>query len=153
MTTTTNTAGDPNRNEQIVPIGKLWRVGLIAAAGASLANLALYWVAKAMFGISFIIPMGGPSGPLEPLPAGPIVFLNVVPAIGGTILLALLGKYVARPIRLFWIISGVLFLLSFALPITLPAGIATSTKIGLSLMHPITWGIIGWVLTTRGREK
>ena len=153
MTTTTNTVTDPDRNGQIVPIGKLWRVGLIAAAGASLANLVLYWITKAMFGISYITPMGGPSGPLEPLPAGPIVFLNVVPAVGGTILLALLGKYVDRPIRSFWIISGVIFVLSFALPITLPATVAASTKIGLSLMHPIAWGIIGWVLTTQGREK
>ena len=153
MTTTTHTVSNPSQNEQIIPISKLWRVGLIAAAAGSLANLVFYWITKGLFGIPYIIPIGGPSGPLEPMPLGAIIILNVVPAIGATILLALLGKYVARPIRLFWIISGVLFVLSFMLPLTLPASIATSTKIGLSLMHPIAWAVIAGVLTTLGREK
>ena len=153
MTTTTNTVGDPDRNEQIVPISKLWRVGLIAAAGVSFVNLVYVWITKAVFDIPYLIPIGGPSGPIEPLPVGAIIILSIVPAAGGAILLGLLGKYVARPIRLFWIISGVLFVLSFALPITLPAAIATSTKIGLSLMHPITWVLIARVLTTLGLEK
>ena len=141
------------QNEQVVPISKLWRVGLTAVVGASLANLVFFWVTKILFAMNYIIPMGGPSGPLEPMPAGVIIIFNVVPAIGATILLALLGKYVARPIRLFWIISGVVFLLSFILPLTLPSGVATSTKIGLSLMHIIAWPVIVGVLTKLGREK
>ena len=153
MTMTTNTESASNRNEQIIPINKLWRVGLIAAAGATFANLVFFWVSKAMFGISYIIPMGGPSGPLEPLPAAIIIVFDVVPAVGATILLALLGKYVARPIRLFWIISGVVFVLSFILPLTLPSSVAASTKIGLGLMHPIAWLVIAGVLTRLGREQ
>ena len=153
MTTTTNTASSSTQGEQIIPMGKLWRVGLIAAAGASFANLVLFWITKGLFGIPYIIPMGGPSGPLEPMPAGVIIFLSVVSAVGATILLALLGKFRARPIRLFWIISGVLFVLSFMMPLTLPASVTTSTKIGLGLMHPIAWGVIAGVLTTLGREK
>lgn len=153
MTTTTNTESASNRNEQIIPINKFWRVGLIAAAGATFANLVFFWFTKAVFGISYIIPMGGPSGPLEPLPAAIIIVFDVVSAVGATILLALLGKYVARPIRLFWIISGVLFLLSFILPLTLPSSVATSTKIGLGLMHPIAWLVIAVVLTRLGREQ
>ena len=153
MSTTTDGVSDSSHAEQIVPISKLWRIGLIAAVGASSANLVYFWITKAIFGIPYIIPMGGPSGPLEPLPAGVIVFLTVVPAVGATLLLALLGKYVARPIRLFWILSGVIFVLSFMLPLTLPSSIATSTKIGLSLMHPTTWVVIAGVLTILGREK
>ena len=153
MTTTTDGVSDSSHAEQIVPISKLWRIGLIAAVGASIANLVYFWITKAIFGIPYIIPMGGPSGPLEPLPAGVIVFLTVVPAVGATLLLALLGKYVARPIRLFWIISGVIFVLSFMLPLTLPSSIATSTKIGLSLLHPTPWVVIAGILTILGREK
>lgn len=153
MTTTTNAASDPMENEQIVPISKLWRAGLLAAAGASFANLVFFWLTKILFGIQYIIPMGGPSGPLKPLPAMAIVIFNAVPAVGATILLALLGKYAARPIRLFWIISGVIFAFSFIFPITLPATIAASTKIGLSVMHIIAWPAIAVVLTMQGREQ
>lgn len=153
MTTTTEPASGSTQGDQIMPIGKLWRVGLIAAVGATFANLVFFWITKRLFSIPYIIPMGGPSGPLEPMPAGVIILLDVVPAFGATILLALLGKYVARPIRLFWIISGVVFAISFALPLTLPATVATSTIVGLSLMHPIAWGVIAGVLTTLGREK
>ena len=153
MTTTTNTVIDPNQNERIVPIGKLWQAGLLAAVSASFANLVFFWVTKILFAMSYIIPMGGPSGPLEPIPAGVIILFNVVPAIGATILLALLGKYAARPIRLFWIISAVIFAISFILPMTLPATVAASTKIGLSLMHIIAWPAIAVVLTKQGREE
>ena len=89
--------------------------------------------------------MGGPSGPLEPRPAVAIIILVVVPAVGATILLALPGKYVARPIRPFWIISGVLFVVSSMMPLFLSASLATSSKNGLRLMHPIVWAVIAGV--------
>ncbi len=153
MATTTNAASNSAQNEHIVPISKLWWVGLVAAVGASIANLVVFWITKGVFGIPYIIPMGGPSGPLRALPAALIIIFNVVPAIGATILLAILGKVLSRPIRAFWIISVVVFAISFILPLGLPSRVATSTRIGLGLMHPIAGGVIIGVLTTLGREK
>ena len=97
--------------------------------------------------------MGGPSGPLRALPAALIIIFNVVPAIGATILLAILGKVLSRPIRVFWIISAVVFVLSFVLPLGLPSSVASSTRIGLSVMHPTAGAVIVGVLTTLGRQK
>jgi hypothetical protein len=153
MTATRNAESNSSQNEQVVPISKLWWVGLIAAAGAATANLIFFWITKGVFGIPYLIPMGGPSGPLAALPAAVIIVFNVVPAIGATILLAILGKFVSRPFRVFWIISVVAFILSFMLPLTLPSGVATSTKIGLGLMHIIAGAVIVGVLSTLGREK
>ncbi len=150
MSTMENTAA---QNEQVVPIGKLWRVGLTAVVGAALANLVFFLITKNVFGVPYIIPMGGPSGPLTSLPAVIIIMFNVVPAIGATILLAVLGKFLSRPLRVFWIISIVVFLISFMLPLTLPSSVATSTKIGLSLMHIIAAPVIIGVLTRLGREN
>ena len=153
MDATTNAASNSAQNEQIVPIGKLWWVGLVAAAGASIANLVFFWVTKSLFGIPYVIPMGGPSGPLTAMPAALIIVFNVVPAVGATILLAILGKVASRPIRVFWIISVAVFVLSFVLPIGLPSSVATSTRIGLPLMHFIAAAVIVGVLTTLGRQK
>ena len=147
------TASRAAQNERVVAFSKLWWVGLVAGVGATIANFIFYLVTKSMFGIPYIIPLGGPSGPLGPLPAAAIIIFNFVPTIGATILLVVLGKFLSRPFRVFWIISGVVFLLSFILPLTLPSGVATSTKIGLSLMHIIAWPVIVGVLTKLGREK
>jgi len=153
MAATTNAASNSAQDEQIVPISKLWWVGLVAAAGASIANLVFFWVTKSVFGISYIIPMGGPSGPLTAMPAGLIVVFCVVPAVGATILLAILSKVASRPMRAFWIISAVVFVISFVLPIGLPSSVATSTRIGLALMHVIAAAVIVGVLSTLGRQK
>ena len=63
MTTTTDAESNSSQNEQVVPISKLWWVGLIAAAGAATANLIFFWITKGLFDIPYLIPMGGPSGP------------------------------------------------------------------------------------------
>ena len=65
MADTMNAESNPAQSEQIIPISKLWWVGLVAAAAASIANLIFFWVTKSVFGIPYIIPMGGPGGPLQ----------------------------------------------------------------------------------------
>ena len=82
-----------------------------------------------------------------------IIVFSAVPAVGATILLAILSKVVSRPMRVFWVISVVVFVLSFVLPIGLPSSVATSTRIGLPLMHVIAAAVIVGVLTTLGRQK
>ena len=153
MATTTDEASNSTQNEQVVPLSKLWWVGLVVAAGASIANLVFFWITKGLFSVPYIVPMGGPSGPLRAQPAGLIIVLTVVPAIGATILLAFLGKFLSRPFRVFWIISAGVFVISFMLPLSLPSTVATSTQIGLSLMHIIAASVIVGVLSTLGREK
>ena len=108
---------------------------------------------RVLFGIPYIIPMGGPGGPLTAMPAALIIVFSAVPAVGATILLAILSKVASRPMRVFWVISVVVFVLSFVLPIGLPSSVATSTRIGLPLMHVIAAAVIVGVLTTLGRQK
>ncbi|MCH7662838.1 MAG: hypothetical protein IH859_03095, partial [Chloroflexi bacterium] len=152
MSTSTNETTNSTQNERVVPIGKLWRVGLIAAVAAASVNLVYFFVTKSVFDIPYII-MRGPSGPSISIDAPIIIIFNVVPAIGATILLAVLGRLLSRPFRAFWIISVGVFLISFMLPLGLPSSVETSTKIGLSLMHIPAGAIILGVLTRRGRER
>ena len=97
--------------------------------------------------------MQGPDAALEALPATMVIIASAVPAVGATILLAILGKFLAQPIRIFWIISVLFLAISFAGPFTLPATVALLTKIGLALMHVVAGAAIVGILTTLGREK
>ena len=152
MSTSTNAGSNSTQNERVVPMSKLWLVGLIAAVAAAGVNLVYFFVTKSVFDIPYMI-MRGPSGPSISIDAPIIIIFNVVPAIGATILLAVLGRFLSHPFRAFLIISAVVFLVSFMLPIGLPSSVETSTKIGLSLMHIPAGAIILGVLTRWGREK
>jgi len=139
-------------SEKLAPSNKLWRAGLLAAALATTVNLAIFFIGKSAFDVPFIIPLGGPSGPLMAMPALLVVVLDVGAAFGATALLALLGKFTARPFRIFWILSGVVFLISFGLPLGLPDTVASSTRTSLMLMHfPAAAIIVG--LLSRSRQQ
>ncbi|MDK1119195.1 MAG: DUF6069 family protein, partial [Anaerolineae bacterium] len=139
-------------NEQVVPISKLWWVGLLAVVAAAIPVFIYYFITKSVFDIPYTFPMGR-TGPMVALPLPAIVMFIFVPTVAGTILLAILGKLVSRPFRVFWIISGVVLILSFFPTLNIPAPTTTSTKIGLVLMHVITAPIVVWVLSTLGRKK
>ncbi|MCH8331297.1 MAG: hypothetical protein IH946_07930 [Bacteroidetes bacterium] len=139
--------------KQVVPISKLWWVGLIALLVASIGSVIFFFITKSLFDIPYIIPLGGPDGPLGLLPIPAIFILSGAGTIGATILLAILGKFVSRPFRMFWIISFIVFLLSFILPVTLPDTVAMRTVIGLGAMHVIGLVLIVGILTMMGRKK
>jgi len=153
MATHTKTTGNSAQKESIAPLSKLWKASLLAVVGALTINLLIYWIGKTVFEAPFIIPFGGPSGPLRPFPVFIIFPFIIVPAIGATLLLAILGKYLNRPIRAFWIISAVVFAFSFMLPLGLPETVASSTKISLILMHFPAGALIVALLTRYSRTK
>lgn len=136
---------------QVAPISKLWWVGLVAALSATVANVIFFVVTKGL-GIPYILPLQGPEAPLELLPVMMVVIASMVPTIGATFLLVVLGKFLAKPLRVFWIISVVFLLGSLVLPLTLPVTVAVSTKIGLSAMHVIAGAAIVGVLSKLGRH-
>lgn len=106
MSTIISSNTSSNQDQQAVSLSKLWWVGLVATAGAAIVNLILFFITKGL-GVSYMIPAQDPSAGLEALPAFLVIFASVLPAIGATILLAILGKFLAKPFRAFWIISVV----------------------------------------------
>ena len=145
LTTTLN-------SQKVAPLNRLWWVALVAAGASALGNLLLFFIAAGL-GVSFLMPLEPGSSELAPLPAVIVVVASALPAIFATILYALLGKFVRRPILIFWIISAVVLVLSFGLPIfNLPATVDTPTVIALELMHIVSAATIVGVLTGLGRK-
>lgn len=138
------------KSEQISFSRLLW-VGPLAGVVAAVSNLIVLAIVQNLGGITLMAPAGPGSTEMAPLPAIVVIIATVVPALAATILLAVLGKFLARPIHVFWIISVVFLLLSFAAPLGLPVGVAT--KITFEVMHIVAALAIVGVLTTLGREK
>ncbi len=135
------------RIQQVAQFRRLWPIGLVAAAGATVANVVFFFVSKEI-GIPYLVTMQGSLGPLPPVM---VIVSSVIPAVAATVLCALLGKFLSRPIRVFTIISIIVLLLSLAPPLTMPAEVAASTKVGLVVMHLITAAVTVGVLTRLGR--
>ena len=131
-------------------IRRLWWVGLLAAASATITNLVIFAISSNLFGVNFMVNSPG-STELAPLPLGMVIAATVIPALVGTILLALIGRFVLRPILVFRILSGLVLLLSFGSPLSLPVDV--TVKVILSLMHVVAAGTIVGLLTTMGRER
>ena len=137
---------------QVAPISKLWWVGLAAAVASALGNVIVYGLG-ALLSVPWFVPAGPGSTELMPLPIFAVILFSAVPAIVATIIYAILGKFLARPILIFWIISIVFLLVSFFPVITLPENVFLSTRIGLSIMHVVAGGAIVGILTIVGRKK
>lgn len=140
-----------NAKTERISFSRLLWVGPLAAVIAAVANLIVFVIAQNLLGITLMGPAGPGSTEMVPMPAIAVVIMSVIPAIGATTLLAVLGKFLARPTRVFWIISLIFLLLSFVTPLGLPVSVAV--KVTLELMHVVAAVAIVGVLTTLGRER
>lgn len=136
--------------EQISFSRLLW-VGPLAALAAAIGNLIVYFIAQNLLGVTLMGPAGPNSPEMAPLPATAVIISSVGPAIAATILLAVLGRFLARSIRAFWIISIVFLILSLGAPLSLPVDVAA--KATMEMMHIVAAVAIVGVLTTLGRKK
>lgn len=129
-----------------VATNKLWQAGGIAAVFAVVSNLIFWFITARLLQMELIVFAQGPGSPLMPVSPMMIILTSAVPAVAATILLAILGKAVARPFRVFQIIAGVFLLLSLGGPLSLPAEVPMSAKVVLSLMHIVAGAAIVWAL-------
>jgi hypothetical protein len=150
MTTQTISKRNTARSDPRVriPAGRVWRAGLLAAAVAAVANAIVFTIERMVLALPLPVPQGA-SGQMAPLPLVMVVVVSLGAAIGATLMLAILNRFVQRSIRWFQGIAAVALLLSFSGPISLP--VDTSTKVGLAAMHLVAAAAIVGVLTGMSR--
>lgn len=127
-----NVQNSPIHGERVAWSRLLWVTPLTALAAAA-ANALVYLIATAIGAIpsDFVIP-----GPETPLTLGMVVGTTVVPALLAGVVFALLGRFTRRPTRNFVVLSGVLLVLSFVTPLTIP-GAPFSMVLAMELMHVV----------------
>lgn len=147
---TTTTAVLIGGSEKVAATSKLWWVGLVAAGAAAGVNALVYLLEQAVLGGPFVIPMQPGTPPVE-LPVIQVIVSSAVPALGATVLLALLGRFTKRPVSIFLAISVAFLLFSFGGPLNLP--VSASIQWALNLLHVIAGLTIVGTLVGLGRTS
>lgn len=146
-------AGSEARNEGVASEGIAWRrlplAALLAALGASVANVLVFFIAS---GAGFISPgvLVPAAGGESSITAGMVVASSVAGTVGASLVFAGIGVFSRRPVRVFRIVSVVALAASLVMPLTLAAPI--SMVASLEAMHIVAWAAIVGILTTMTRK-
>ncbi len=117
--------------------GSLWRVGLLAAVLAAVAN-ALVFALAVQVGIFPAFRLNPDAGPQMAIEL--VVGVSVLAGLAGVGSFALLRRWVERPLRTFLGLAGAALLLSFAAPLALPG--TTAQVLVLNLMHLVAAAVV-----------
>ena len=136
------TSTDTVRNRRVV-WGRLVPAGALALVLAVAANAVVYLVASFFGAMPQDVDANG-QGPIK-LPM--VVATSAVGAVVGTLVYALIGRFVRRPVRVFRLVSALVLVLSFVGPFTIPG--APAAMVGaLLLMHVVAAVAVVGLLTT-----
>lgn len=138
MTTQTGQSGAVDMQQLAIWTG-------VAAVAAAVINAILFLVTQGQFEGAEAMGM--------PFTIGPVIGASIVQIILGGVLLAVLARFVDRPITTWRWIAIVFLVLSLAQPFLLLEGETTLTQqIILVIMHLIAGGITIYLLTTRTQK-
>lgn len=131
---------------------KIGKVGLLAIGASIVANLITF------FSLSALLDLPAPAD-FPPLSAGAIGFMTAVFTFLGLIAFWVVVKVSSKPIRTFWIVSTVAFVVSIIPNITSalnPAGapfpFPVSSSLGfwvLIVFHVVAYFVFTWIMTTK----
>ena len=127
-----------------VLVGRLLRVGVLAAIFSAIANALVLALASSLFG-PVVIP------PDEAVTLGQVTAASVAGAVGAAVIFAVICRFTRRPIRAFRGVAAIGLLLSF-LPIAL-AGATGSSAGTLALMHVLAAATNVGLFTRLGRKE
>lgn len=134
------------RTTSTFEVSRFVRYGLMAAAVASAINLVIFFVATIILNISLLIPPD-----MSPMPAFMVIVASVFGAVGGTVLLLVLGHLVASPVATFRYIAVAFLIFSLFPPLTMP-GLDLGSRLVMVAMHFGAGLPIIAILTTRAKE-
>jgi len=138
----------PNPNS--IAINKLWWITLFSGILATLGNLTIYFIALNLTGRPLLIFSLDGTGPIS-LTMSQLILAGFLPAFAGSLLVAILNRFLHRPIPIFQMTVLVILLISLAFPISQP--LDGATKASIILMHIITSFIIVLIISTLGSSE
>lgn len=137
---------------KVLDNGRIWKAGLLAIGASVVANLATFFVLSALLDLPTDFP---------PLSAGAIAFMTVLFTFIAVVVFAIVARVSKRPIRTYWIIATVAFVISI-IPNLLAAmnpaifpfpGGTTQAFLALIVFHVVAFLVTVGILTTRTIKK
>lgn len=131
---------------------KIWKVGLLAVAASVAANLIVFFI------LNVLLDLPSPAD-FPPLSVGAIGFLTAVFTFIGVVVFALIVRFTRKPIRNFWIVATVAFVLSIIPnisavlnPESAPFPFPVSSSLGFGVLivfHVIAYLVLTLIMTTQ----
>ena len=127
-----------SRFRQVAPVSRLWWVILLGIFLATAANLIFFFLLTSVFQKPLLFPNQFPPPVLSPLGVDDIVMFSEIFSTGAGLVFAIIGNLSRRPARTFLIVSLIVLVISFALPLKIPSPpVAMAAKLCLVAMHVI----------------
>ena len=137
------TSTNPVRYERVV-WGRLVPAGALALVVAAAANAIVYLVASSSLEA---MPQDVDANGQGPITLPMVVVMSAAGAVAGTLVYALVGRFVRRPVRAFRLVAVIALVLSLAGPFTIP-GAPAAMVAALLVMHVVAAGVVVGLLTT-----
>ena len=135
-----------------VSLDRLWWVIPVAAALAATANVIFYYIVTRWLGEPLLFPEQFPPPETSPMPVADVIIFSLIFSLSAAFVFVLVANFSRRPIRTYLIISSIVLVLSFILPLMAPTPPVTMpAKLTLVAMHII--GAIAVVGTLVGLSR
>ena len=119
-------------------VRKLWWTLIPSSLTATLANVLFYVFVMQVLGFQLLVPNDPPVPVTVPLQVFDVVFMSLLWAVAAGIVFLTVIAFSRNPIPIYMTISGIVLLLSFALPLMMPSDkVIAETKVSLISMHII----------------
>ncbi len=119
----------------------LLKVSPLAALAAATINAVLYFIGDATGMIDKAIGIPGPDGAVQSITLVPVIMSSIIPTLIAAGVLLLLNRFTENPIRIYGIVTIVLFVVTLANPFMGIPNIPLSMGIWLDLMHAVVAGV------------
>jgi hypothetical protein len=121
---------------------RYWQWALVALVGAPLANAIVYLIASSLGAIPQTVlaqPMN------QPITIIPVIMASLMGALAGSILFAVLRRWLHAPVWSLYIMAAVALVLA-EIPALQLQGAPPAMLVALNVMHLVAAGIVVWAL-------
>jgi len=119
----------------------LLKVAPLAAISSAAINAVLYFIGDATGLMDKAVGMPGPDGSVQAITLVPVIMSSIIPTLIAAGVLALLNRFTENPIRIYGIVTIVLFVVTLANPFMGIPNIPLSMGLWLIVMHAVVAGV------------
>lgn len=130
----------------------LLKVAPLAAAASAAINAVLYFIGDATGLMDKSIGVPGPDGAIQAITLLPVLLWSTIPILIAAGVLALINRFSDNPLRIYGIVTIVLFVVTLANPFLAIPNVPMGMAVWLNLMHVVVAGV-AWYAFSRYTKK